>query len=142
MMSPKCLKFKSEKIAVYGTLKQGHGNHAFYIAPALKDGRAKFLGKGKTEKKYAMYCAGIPFVVDDKEVSHIDVEVYEIFDKSVMDAIDSLEGHPYCYERRKVNVILENGEKVSAWMYFYKMDLDLSIVKLVESGNYDDVVRS
>jgi len=128
-------------LAVYGTLRNRYANHEFYIKDALEDGRAKFIGKGKTLDKYTMYCAGIPFVIEDEPTSNIVVEVYEIRDEDVMRRIDMLEGHPEWYRRKLVPVVLDNGEVIDAWMYFYVSgDLrDSGLVKVV-SGDYKDYV--
>jgi len=131
-------------MAVYGTLRKGFGNYENYIKPAINSGKAKFIGKGKTEKKYTMHCAGIPFVIENEQTVNIVVEVYEINDYKVIDDIDKLEGHPDWYERREVPIILDNGKKIKAWMYFYTSYESMSERMrkldsyLLESGDYED----
>ncbi len=103
---------QKHKVFVYGTLKRGFSNH-YYLADA------KFIGNATTKEKYAMYeDFGIPFVYKDEKVSHIKGEVYEV-DDATLSAIDHLEGHPEVYKRELVKVILENGEEIDAWIYFY-----------------------
>jgi gamma-glutamylaminecyclotransferase len=43
-------------VFVYGTLQQGFSNHRYLAG-------SKFLGRARTEKKYALYSAGLPFVI-------------------------------------------------------------------------------
>ena len=98
-------------VAVYGTLKQGRGNHWL-----LQD--SEFVGKGKTANKFPMICESIPFVYDEIGKGHnIHVEVYDITDPTVAYDIDNLENHPDWYERRLVNIQLATGDHVTAWMY-------------------------
>ncbi len=99
------------KLFVYGTLKKGFSNHHF-----LKG--AKFLGKAITKHKYALYETSIPYAYPYEKVSPIRGELYEV-DTQTIRKIDLLEGHPHAYRREKVPVLLENGEEVFAWIYFY-----------------------
>jgi len=121
------------KLFVYGTLRKGYGNHRF-----LNDERVRFLGRGETAEKYAMYCVGIPFVTKEKQVSKIKGEVYEV-PEDVLSRIDSLEGHPYAYRRELTEVVLEDGQKLTAWIYFYPYErLEGRGLTLIESGDYAD----
>ncbi|WP_017981095.1 gamma-glutamylcyclotransferase family protein [Methanocaldococcus villosus] len=113
-------------IFVYGTLRRGFWNNKL-----LKN--SKFIGKGRTKEKYAMYADIIPYVVEDEKVSHIVGEVYEV-DEEILKKIDALEDHPHCYRRKKVPIILENGEEIEAWLYFYPEPYGI----LVKSGDYKD----
>ena len=101
-----------EIVAVYGTLKQGHGNNSVM-------GVSKLISKGKTLNKYPMVESGIPYVLPRKGEGHnIVVETY-LVDKNDMYSIDSLEGHPSHYVRRKTHVRLDDGVTiVRAWLYF------------------------
>ena len=98
-------------VAVYGTLKSDKGNHWLL-------GDSEFIAKGKTANKYPMICDGIPFVYNEPGTGHhIHVEVYDITDPTVAHDIDNLENHPDWYERHIVNIQLDNGDYVNAWMY-------------------------
>ena len=116
-----------EYVFVYGSLRKGFWNHEAYLK------NSKFIGKGKTKEKYAMYADIIPYVVENEKISHIVGEVYEI-DKETLKRIDCLEGHPNHYIRKKVPIILETGEELEAWLYFYPEPYGI----LVESGDYMD----
>ncbi len=116
-----------EYIFVYGSLRKGFWNHKHYLK------NSKFIGKGKTKEKYAMYADIIPYVVENEKISHIVGEVYEV-DKKTLERIDYLEGHPNYYFRKKVPIVLETGKEIKAWMYFYPEPYGV----LVKSGDYKD----
>jgi gamma-glutamylcyclotransferase (GGCT)/AIG2-like uncharacterized protein YtfP len=122
-----------EYLFVYGSLRWGLWNHGFLCGK-------KFVGMGKTVRRYAMYVCGIPYVVSNEEVSRIVGEVY-LVDEECLREIDRLEKHPILYERKKVDVELENGDVVYAWMYFCD-SVDKRNAILVRSGNYLDYLMS
>jgi len=43
-----------------------------------------------------------------------------------------LEGHPTCYKREKIEVCLEDGQEVMAWIYFYPRPQG----KLIKEGDF------
>lgn len=97
-------------VAVYGTLKAGRGNHSL-----LADSYA--LGEGATTEKYPLIQSGIPYLVSDTGVGHhVTVEVYRVT-RDTLSRLDGLEGHPNWYVRRKLNVRLDKGGTVTAWVY-------------------------
>ena len=101
-----------ENVFVYGTLKFGFGNYRL-----LWD--SECIGRARTLKKYDMYQSGIPFVMENKEVTQIFGEVY-LVDENTMMNLDALEGHPDFYKRKKVDILMENGDVISCWLYFYQ----------------------
>lgn len=114
-----------EYLFVYGTLRRGYWNH-HYIA------HCRFIGKGLTKEKYAMFCTGIPFVCREPKTSRIVGELYEV-DEETLKRVDSLEGHPHWYVREPVRVEVE-GITYTAWMYFCSESRGM----LVQSGDYED----
>lgn len=103
-----------ETIFVYGTLKEGYGNHHL-LQQALK------VGKAETIEKYGMYEMGIPFVVKDENDTTIKGEVY-LVDTQTFRNVDLLEGHPICYRREQIKVnikIDKRTRRTNAWIYFY-----------------------
>jgi gamma-glutamylaminecyclotransferase len=97
-------------VAVYGTLKKGHGNHRLLA-------KSKFVGAGTTSMAYPMIQSGIPYVIDEAgKGNRITVEVYRVTADELR-ALDSLEGHPDWYVRRQKSVQLATGGTVSAWIY-------------------------
>lgn len=111
-------------IFVYGTLRKEQNNHGY-----LADSR--YLGKGKTVEKFALFASTIPFVEKNNSVSQIIGEAYVVND-TVLRRIDSLEGHPNCYKRELVYIQLDSGEIIQAWIYFYPSPHG----KLIESGDF------
>lgn len=99
-------------IAVYGTLRKGYGNHSYLSG-------AKFIGSGQTFDKYRMTGAGIPFLLQGKNVegsNNVRVEVYSVDDWKLK-SIDRLEGHPTWYKREKIGIRLDNGIVIGAESY-------------------------
>ena len=100
-------------VAVYGTLKKGHGNHH------LLEG-SEFIGRGRTVEKYPMTDSiGFPYTYEEQGEGHrIVVELYNVT-AEVMESLDDLEGvaHGHYYSNF-VEVELDSGEVVIAEMYF------------------------
>lgn len=70
--------------AVYGTLKQGYGNH--YLLQ-----KAKYIGLHTTEPKYSLFDGGFPIV--ERDGSHpVVVELYESNDEKIINKVHALEG--------------------------------------------------
>lgn len=113
-------------IAVYGTLRKPYGNHGFIR-------NCEFVGKGRTVEMYQLSASGIPFVHPDKPLSHIVVEVYKV-PEDRLPAVDALEGHPDWYERRPIQVILDDKTEVTAELYFNTQEGSV----IIESGDYED----
>lgn len=115
------------RIFVYGTLMNGFSNH-FYL------NNARFVGKGFTSKKYHMTASMIPFVSsrESSNSNYIFGEVYEV-DEVDLRKVDQLEGHPHWYERKEIDVRLDDGSVMKCWMYFNE---DQSGHTEIESGNY------
>lgn len=96
------------RVFVYGTLKQGHGNHRLLRG-------SKYLGRSMIEGRYKMLSlGGFPGLVQSGELpnNRISGEVYQI-DEDTLQSLDWLEGHPKFYERKKVPTQFKN-----AWCYF------------------------
>lgn len=98
-------------VAVYGSLKRGFNNHHI-----IKE--TPFIGKGLTVNRYAMYnLGGFPFITKE-EIGKVSVEVYDVTDPNILFNLDDLEGHPDFYCRERIEIDLDTGERVSAWIYF------------------------
>lgn len=101
--------FAPVKIFVYGTLMKGFGNHHL-----LEEEGSAYLGRAITCEKYVLHCAGVPFVhpspsdlsIPTERTTQIHGEVYEVSDRTVLDRLDRLEGHPDFYCRTKIQVSL------------------------------------
>ena len=107
-------------VAVYGTLKKGHGNHRLLS-------KSKFVGAGTTSMAYPMIQSGIPYVIDEAgKGNRITVEVYRVT-AAELRSLDALEGHPEWYVRRQKSVQLATGGTVSAWIYVIPVEKAVSL---------------
>lgn len=115
-------------VAVYGSLKKGFHNHR-YFAPSDTE-----LGVGYANNFEMFSMGGFPMIVPGYE--QVRVEVYEVGETTFC-ALDGLEGFPHFYDRKRVTVHLDNGDKVKAWIYFGRPEQVQNCPK-VESGNWSD----
>lgn len=98
------------KVFVYGTLKNGYGNH--YL---LRD--SAFLGKGTTiEDHFTMFDGGFPYVINEGRF-HVRGEVYEVNNERVMESLDRLEGVPTHYQRKDSSVKTDDMNIHDVTMY-------------------------
>ena len=97
------------KVFVYGSLKQGHGNNRFLS-------NSNFIGKGITlDNDFKMVSlGGFPGLIYGD--SRIVGELYEI-DNEVFQSIDRLEGNGHFYKRELIEIMLLNGKNHKAWIY-------------------------
>lgn len=103
------------RIFVYGTLKKRHGNHGVL-------GNSVFLGEAVTvSKEFNMFDGGFPFVSeyphDESNRGCIVGELYETSDKRILSNLDRLEGVPYLYVKREVDVTTLDGISYIATIY-------------------------
>ena len=104
-----------------------------------------YVGEGYMNGK--LYeVAGYPGAVESTELNDKVVgEVYKIVNHNVLPVLDEYEEctdsfpKPHEYVRRKIPVYLLNGEKLFAWVYLY--NLEISKLKLIQSGDYLDYVK-
>lgn len=100
------------RVFVYGSLKQGRGNHDM-----LSKGR--LLGRCMIEGKYSMldlgYYPGLVHRNGDAPTRKVLGEVY-LVDRDTLQILDMLEGHPNYYARHKVQTPWKG-----AWCYFLPM---------------------
>ena len=101
------------KLFVYGSLKQGFGNHDFLES-------SKYLGTYDTsDANYRMISMGsYPGVVElDGQDEHCYIlgELYEV-DDDTLARVDRLEGNGSFYTRKIVE-LSETDDTIEAWMY-------------------------
>lgn len=117
------------RVFVYGTLKQGHGNH-----PALEG--AEFLGRHVLEVPGLVLVdlGAYPGVVrtTTDEVRPIYGEVY-LVNNDTLHVLDLIEGHPNFYERIKYDTPWKK-----AWVYTLPADY-LEHNDVVENGCWQPV---
>jgi len=100
---------------VYGTLKKGYSNNRI-----LRD--SEFIGKGRTVDKTALYNFGCPALFFTEDGLPTLGEVYAVTEDFTRVSLDLLEGYPYGYDRKQVDVLLDSGGTVRAWVYFVEED--------------------
>jgi gamma-glutamylaminecyclotransferase len=99
------------KVFVYGTLKQGYGNHR------ILEGKS-FLGPAVTIGRFNMLNSGFPVLIPADDGLPVKGEVYDITgDLDTLDRLDQLEGEGVMYDRREIYVLLSDGERVVASVY-------------------------
>lgn len=110
-------------VAVYGSLRQGKGNHRI-----LNNEQTEYLGTCRVEG-FDMYSMGsFPFITDGD--GEITVEVYRVTDETTAQRLDNLEGYPSFYNRKQVQT-----EYGLAWIYFIN-DYDVSRYQPVSDGDW------
>ena len=100
-------------IGVYGTLKKGYSNYHAHLS------RAMYIGSGQTVDKYPMIVNGIPYLLNKPGVGHnVDIDLFLVDNETELPSIDSLEGHPNWYERKRVEVMTDKGNVFMPQVYF------------------------
>tara|TARA_B100001063_G_scaffold227047_2_gene237152 strand:- start:2805 stop:3224 length:420 start_codon:yes stop_codon:yes gene_type:complete len=114
---------KDVLVAVYGSLRQGLGNHR-----VIGFANGELVDSGKTVNNYNMYSLGAFPSVSLEHSGHgtpLVVEVYRTDEEGLTGPLDGLEGYPTFYNRTKVDVVLDDsGEVVSAWIYHIDEEKD------------------
>lgn len=93
----------THRVLVYGSLKQGFGNHRLLEHVPCLDNNVTFTGTMKS-------LGGYPCVTQHGSTV-ITGELYEV-DDATLQRLDQLEGHPHYYERK----IVETSAG-PAWIY-------------------------
>ena len=101
-----------ENVFVYGTLKQGHANNGLMRNSELIEQEAYVKDMSLINAR------AYPFAIDKKN-SFLLGELYRVT-KERMKLLDSLEGYPTMYNRKKVEVYeVRTGYRIgTAWIYF------------------------
>lgn len=108
-------KTKGTIIGVYGTLKQGFGNHHLIS-------ESTFLGYAETIDFYPLIDRGLPYLIPDPGYGYnVELELYEV-DGKTLEAVDRLEGHPNFYKRELIEVLDHEYNIIEAWVYFCDME--------------------
>lgn len=119
------MKEKTVLIAVYGTLRKDEGNHRF---------AANAISNRPCTLKGTLYDTGYGFPAFVQEGdSQVAGELIEV---TLADwaGIDRLEGYPRLYDRKLINVTLEDGTTVKAWAYIMN-EMPVQ-AKVINSGDW------
>ena len=114
-------KYSTKLLAVYGTLKQGYGNHR------LLEGWQKVCDAMTVKNNFWMDNLGdrgfpIVYHIPEGEMNQIQVEVYEIPSDEALRPVDRLEGHPEWYRREKHLFVDNEGVEFEAETYVQYLD--------------------
>jgi len=94
-----------EYLFVYGSLKKGFDNHKLLTKYSRRIGKAKTLGKfAMFEDSFGNY----PYLIQ-KPINKVEGELYKIYRKELLDAIDEFEGAPDYYQRKKIKIKTHRG---------------------------------
>jgi gamma-glutamylcyclotransferase (GGCT)/AIG2-like uncharacterized protein YtfP len=124
----------------YGTLMAGFDRRR----RAGIDDKLRYIGRGSIQGSLfdlGLYPAAVPAADGD-----IWGEVYEMADAPmVLAALDDIEGYRHddpdrsLYRRSKVDVVLPDGTRAQAWVYFYNAPLGQA--QRIASGDYLEHTR-
>jgi gamma-glutamylcyclotransferase (GGCT)/AIG2-like uncharacterized protein YtfP len=125
----------TDLVFFYGTLMTGFDRRR----RTGIESQLEYVGHGAIQA--ALFDLGIyPAAVPTPD-SHVRGEVYRMADlTSVLTALDEIEGYSpddldsSLYTRAEVEVALDDGRTVTAWVYFYNAPLGRA--ERIESGDY------
>jgi len=129
-MSKEAKVFEGDKVAVYGTLRKGHGNHRLLES-------SEFLGEEKLPGHGMVSLGGFPAVyTSENDKKSVVVEVFKVDGESTKKRLDMLEGYPSFYDRKLVKT--SHGD---AWMYVIESYNEKS-ERQVEGGDWNEHEKS
>jgi len=108
------------------------GNHRSYL------GHIEEHKRGQTAEPFTMHSlGGFPAITHSPDFppAPVQVEVYEV-DDNTFRHLDGLEGYPRFYNRKEVDINLEDGTMTKAWIYFVEDYTRYSKYPVVESGDW------
>lgn len=93
---------KKHRVFVYGTLKKGIHNHRLLAS-------SDFIGNAYTLDTFKMFHVGFPVIKfsDHPDAKSVYGEVYDVDDETLK-RLDSLESEGHMYDRKQINVMLDN----------------------------------
>lgn len=104
---------KSYFIFVYGTLKQGEGNHRLLE-------QAEYVYNATTFDRFRMFHVGFPVLMDDvqdgRPVGKVQGEVYKVNEEQLR-RLDQLEAEGSMYKRREIEVFTDEGFQMTVLAY-------------------------
>ena len=114
----------SDLVFVYGTLMKNKRNHHYL-------NNATFISSSFIEGYFMFDLCTYPGIAKSKYNSKVYGEVYKV-DKQTMDKLDELEEVGYLYKKEEINVTLDNGQIVKAFVYEYILS------KFIEVDHYKE----
>ena len=112
----------TDRLFVYGTLRKDVPNSMFHLLA----GEAKFVGRAHAQGRLLNLGEYPGLVPSGGSGSHVHGEVYALDDAArTLARLDEYERcgpsdpEPHEFERVEMEVVLESGKGVSAWVYLY-----------------------
>lgn len=123
---------KNVLVATYGSLRVGMQN-----ARVNDSAGATYVGKGRTVENFDLFQfrgAYFPSVSLAHHASEcpVVVDVFATDRAGLCGPYDRLEGYPSFYNRTQIQVMLDSGEEVTAWIYH----IDREQPTRVETGDW------
>lgn len=114
-------------IATYGSLRTGMGNF-----PVNARGGGVSIGNGRTVENFNMYSLGgfpsLSLAHNSHGVPAV-VEVFEAPETGMKGAYDRLEGYPSFYNRTPIEVAMDDGSSLTAWIYHIDEEQSTPVTK-------------
>lgn len=104
------MREKNVKIAVYGSLKRGFGNHRLIAAALISCKPCRITGR-----LYDTGC-GYPAFIVDPDGYTVQAELMTL-NARILAAVDRLEGHPNFYKRTLLECVTDAGQIEKAFVY-------------------------
>lgn len=121
------------KLAVYGTLKQGHCRHELLA-------NCRYWGKDQTLPMYTLWDLGdFPAVTLGGKTS-IQVEVYQVTPLLLLQ-LDQIEGHPYFYERLLTPLYMHEQTFMYVLSRFSEKRLEEWNARKIQVGTWSPLIR-
>ncbi|MGJ8644884.1 MAG: gamma-glutamylcyclotransferase family protein [Luteolibacter sp.] len=126
----------TELVFVYGTLRRGASNHfrmdgAEYVGAGSIAGRIYFIDSHPEFVYPALVCGGDERVVG--ELFHVE-KTRHLADLDLFEGINALSPEPDEYRRIKVEVKMDSGETMLAWVWEWAGELGDS--RALEGGDW------
>lgn len=124
---------KSNLVAVYGSLLSGLGNHV-----VMQRAEGVLVDSGVVQGFKLWAYAGKAYPCVSEGDGSVKVEVYTVDDQGLV-PLDRLEGYPSFYDRKQVDVILDDGTLAKGvWIYYHHEEPN---APLVESGDWKEYIN-
>lgn len=107
------------RLFVYGTLKK-----EFYNNNTLKG--SKYVRQSRVNG-ILLHLGNYPGLLLESTATPVEGELWDVPDAEILARVDQLEGHPHCFERKKVRVA--GGEEVYTYEYGWYYQVNESVKK-------------
>lgn len=119
-------------IATYGSLRRGMQNFSVNAR-----GGGEYVATGESQANYNLYRYGSAYfpsvsLIHSNSGTPVVLDIFEAPELGMTGAYDSLEGYPSFYNRTPIEVLLDNGDTLLAWIYH----IDEEQEEVITSGDW------